>query len=68
LLTITCAGLSLGCAYYCTKWSAKAAEYYNFHRKRPLSERLIRVMGWSMLAIGLLLLYAGILWIIEALA
>ena len=67
LLTIACAILSLGWGYYNARWSAKAAEGYIFHRTHPLSARHIRIWGWAMLALGLLLLTSGIWGIIEAL-
>jgi hypothetical protein len=67
LLTIACAILSLGWGYYNARWSAKAAEGYIFHRTHPLSARHIRIWGWSMLALGLLLLFSGIWGVIEAL-
>jgi hypothetical protein len=67
LLTITCAFLSLGWGYYNARWSAKRAESYFFHRTHPLSARHIRIWGWGMLALGLLLLTSGIWGITEPL-
>jgi len=67
LLTIVVAALLLSWGYYCTRRPAKAAEAYNDDRKYPLSEGHIRFMGWTMLAWGLVCLYAAVVWIIEAL-
>jgi hypothetical protein len=67
LLTIACAFLSLGWGYYNARWSAKGAGGYFFHRTHPLSARHIRIWGWGMLALGLLLLTSGIWGIIEPL-
>jgi len=57
LLILACAVLSLGRGYYCVRWSALA----------PLSALRTRVLGWAMLALGLLLLYSGTQSIVEAL-
>jgi hypothetical protein len=57
LLILACAVLSLGWGYYCIRWPALA----------PLSALLARVLGWAMLALGLLLLYSGTQSIVEAL-
>jgi hypothetical protein len=67
LLTIACAFLSLGWGYYNARWSARGAEGYFFHRTHPLSARHIRIWGWGMLGLGLLLLTSGIWGIIEPL-
>jgi len=67
LLTIAAASFLLGYGYYCVRWPAKAGEGYNYEGKRLVSDRQIRVLGWAMLALGLLLLYSGIRGIIEAL-
>jgi len=67
LMTIVCAAILFGWGYYCARWPAKAAESYNRDRKRPLSERHIRFMGWMALAMGLFCLYAAVAWIIETL-
>jgi hypothetical protein len=58
LLILASAFLSLGWGYYCVRRPAL----------EPLSALLARVLGWAILALGLLLLYAGILRIIESLA
>jgi len=57
LLILACAVLSLGRGYYCVRWPALA----------PLSALRTRVLGWAMLALGLLLLYSGTQSIVEAL-
>jgi hypothetical protein len=67
LLTIACAILCLGWGYYNVRWPAKPAADYIFPRTHPLSARHIRIWGWAMLALGLLLLYSGIGGILEAL-
>jgi hypothetical protein len=67
LLTIACAIISLGCGYYNARLSTKAAAGYIFHRTHPMSPRQIRIWGWAMLALGLLLLCSGIWGILEAL-
>jgi hypothetical protein len=54
---LACAVLSLGWGYYCVRWPALA----------PLSALHARVLGWAMLALGLLLLYSGTQSIVEAL-
>jgi len=67
LLTIACAILCLGWGYYIARWPAKPAAGYIFPRTHPLSARQIRIWGWAMLALGLLLLYSGTWGILEAL-
>ena len=67
LLTIACAIISLSWGYYNAKWSAKEATGYIFHKTHPLSLRHIRIWGWAMLALGLLLMCSGIWGILEAL-
>jgi hypothetical protein len=67
LLTIACAILCLGWGFYNAGWPAKPAAGYIFPRTHPLSARHIRIWGWAMLALGLLLLYSGIGGILEAL-
>jgi hypothetical protein len=57
LLILACAVLSLGWGYYCVRCPALA----------PLSALRARVLGWVMLALGLLLLYSGTQSIVEAL-
>jgi len=67
LLTIACAIISLGWGYYNVGRSAKAATGYFFDKTHPLSPQHIRIWGWAMLALGLLLLCSGIWGILEAL-
>jgi len=57
LLILSCAVLSLGWGYYCVRWPILA----------PLSALRARVLGWAILALGLLLLYSGTQSIVEAL-
>src|SRR5262245_15538344 len=67
LLSIVSAAILLRGGYYQVRWPAKAAEAYNHDRKYPLSEGHIRLMGWMMLPMGLVCLYAAVVWVIEAL-
>ena len=67
LIAITSAVTLFGWGYYCVRWPAKAAECYNHDRKRPLSEGHTSFIGWMMLAIGLVCLYAAVVWITESL-
>jgi uncharacterized protein YjeT (DUF2065 family) len=67
LLTIAGAGFCLGYGYYYVRLPAKAAEDYTYEGNRLVSERQVRVIGWTLLAIGLLLFYSGTRQIIEAL-
>jgi hypothetical protein len=67
LLTIVCSILCLGWGYYNAGWPAKPTAGYIFPRTHPLSASHIRIWGWAMLALGLLLLYSGIGGILEAL-
>jgi len=57
LLILACAVLSLGWGYFCIRWPAFA----------PLSALRARILGWAMLALGLLMLYSGTQSIVEAL-
>lgn len=67
LIAIIGAALFLGWGYYRLRWPAKVAESYNRDRKRQVSERQIRFMGWVALAMGISPLYAAVARIIEAL-
>src|SRR5215470_15388021 len=63
LLSIVSAAILLYHGYFCVRWTAKAVEAYTHDGRRPFSERGIRFYGWMSLAMGLVFVYAAVVWI-----